>query len=101
MSAKPEQRHRPDAWATVTVLTAGSIVAVVLFAAGFLLRLAGQTSLSDSVSTFAVVVLLATPAAALMTTTVELRRVQRSAAILAILVLVILGGATVLALIGR
>ena len=71
--------HRPEARATVVVLTAGTIVSVAVFAAAFVVRLLGQPSSSDAIGTLGVVCLLATPAVALVSTAVELRRIQRSA----------------------
>ena len=79
-------------------MTAGTIVAVVIFAAGFVLRLAGQLGLADAVSIAAVIALLATPALALAATALELRPTQRTAAALAVVVLLVLAAATLLAL---
>ena len=99
MNEQPINNHRPDARATVRVLTAGTLAAVAVFAVAFGLRLAGQVGLADGVGTLGVVVLLATPAMALITTAYEMRDVQRNSAWLALVVLTILVGATVVALI--
>jgi len=98
MSNAPSDEHRPDAKGTIGALTAGTIASVVVFAVSFGLRLAGQSDASNSVALVGVIVLLATPATALVTTAIEMRRAQSSAAALAVLVLVILAGATILAL---
>ena len=98
MTNQPNEDHRPDAQRTIQALTTGTVLSVAVLSLGFVLRLAGQSAAADTVSTIGVVVLLATPAAALVTTALELRGAQRSAAALAVLVLVILAGATVLAL---
>lgn len=98
MSQEPTNSHRPDSRATVRTLVAGTILAVAIFAAGFVLRLLGQAAASDALSTAAVIVLLATPALGLVTTSVELRQAQKAAAAMALVVLLILGAATVIAL---
>ncbi len=98
MSEQPINNHRPDAQATVRALTVGTIVAVAVFAVAFVLRLVGQVALAEVASSIAVVVLLATPAVALVTTAVELRRAPGLSAAFAVLVLLILAGATAVAL---
>ena len=98
MSDQPINTDRPNARATVLALTAGTVVAVALFAIGFVLRYVGDSASADTVGTIAVVALLLTPAVALATTAVELRRAQGLGTAMAILVLLILAGATVLAL---
>jgi hypothetical protein len=100
MREPPLRADRPSARVTTHVLTAGTLASVALFLVGFVLHLAGQTGVGDLVSTAAVGALLATPAAGLVATAVELRRPQPSAATLAVLVLLILGAATALALAG-
>jgi hypothetical protein len=64
-------------------------------------RFVGLVLNADFVATVAVILLLATPALGLVTTAIELRRIQRPAALLAVLVLAILTGATTLALLVR
>ena len=91
---------RPAVRSTVIVLTVGTVVSVGLFVAGFVLRLVGQDALADMASIGAVIALLFTPAAGLIATAVELRTLQRSAALLGLLVLAILMTATLLALLG-
>ena len=93
--------NRADARRTIGVLNAGTLIAVVAFAGGFLLRIAAQAALADQVSALAVIALLATPAVALVTSAYELRRDQRVGAAMAVLVLVVLGAATLLALLTR
>src|SRR6188472_1586944 len=89
--------NRPDARRTIVVLNAGTLIAVVAFAGGFVIRLADQSELADQVSALAVIALLATPAVALATSAYELRRDQRIGAAMAVLVLVVLAAATTLA----
>jgi hypothetical protein len=91
---------RPSSRATAVALTAGTIASVSLFVAGFALRLAGQDAIADTAATGAVIVLMITPAAGLVATAFELRTVQRTAALLGLLVLAILVVASVLALAG-
>jgi hypothetical protein len=98
VAEKPVGVGRTDSSASVAVLIGGTILAVAVFAASFVLRLVGYVDLGDSVGAGGVVVLLATPAAALITTTIELRRGHRPHWALALVVLGILAGATVLAL---
>lgn len=93
-------RPRPAVRSTVIVLTAGTVISVGLFVAGFVLRLVGQEAIADTVAIGAVVALLITPAAGLISTAVELRQQQLSAALLGLLVLAILVTATGLALLG-
>jgi hypothetical protein len=89
---------RPSSRSTVAALAIGTIVAVSLFVAAYVVRIAGHPTLSDTVATVATIVLLAIPAVALIATAAELRRVQRSAAILAGAVLAVLVLASALAL---
>jgi hypothetical protein len=96
-----EGSNRPDARRTIVVLNAGTLVAVVAFAGGFVIRLPAQSELADQVSGVAVIALLATPAVALATSAFELRRAQRIAASMAVLVLAVLAAATMLALLTR
>jgi hypothetical protein len=96
-----EGSNRPDAGRTIVVLNAGTLVAVVAFAGGFVIRLAAQSELADQVSGVAVIALLATPAVALAMSAFELRRAQRIAASMAVLVLAVLAAATMLALLTR
>jgi amino acid permease len=93
--------HRPSARRTVVALNTGTLVAVALFAAAFVIRLESDDALADRISIVAVIALLATPAAALVTSAFELRRQQRAAAFMAVLVLVVLAAATVLAVATR
>jgi hypothetical protein len=101
MEIRPTDSHRPDARRTSAVLTIGTAVAVVCFALAFAVRFVGLVLNADFVATVAVILLLATPALGLVTTAIELRRIQRPAALLAVLVLAILTGATTLALLVR
>ena len=96
----PVTKSRPAVRSTVTVLTVGTILSVGLFVAGFVLRLIGQEAIADAAAIAAVIALLLTPAAGLISTAFELRRLQRSAALLGLLVLAILIIATALALLG-
>jgi len=91
--------HRPPARWTVFALTAGTLLSVAGFVVDVVLRWLGQPAPADVVATAAVIALLATPAAGLLATSLELRRDQLPAALLALLVLLILGGATVLAVV--
>ncbi len=91
---------RPSVRWTRLVLAAGTLLSFVGLIAASVLRALDQPSLADAIATAAVVVLIATPAVGLLTTWAELRRVQRPAALLALLVLAILGAATLLALVG-
>ena len=89
---------RPDARATVTAMTAGTLTAVAIFAVSFGLRLLGAVDAADMLGAGGVLVLLVTPALALVTTAVEMRTVQPASAGLAVVVLVVLGIATAVAL---
>lgn len=90
---------RTDSRASVAALVGGTVIAVVVFAVSFALRLLGSVGPSDSVGAVGVVALLLTPAAALLTTSVELRRASRPHWVLALVVVLILAGATVVALV--
>src|SRR4051794_29059378 len=98
-NGEPNESHRPGSSTTTFVLTAGTIVAVVLLMVAFAQRTVGSREPADFFGTLGITVLLATPALGLVATFFELRGVQRSAAVLALLVLAILGAATVVALI--
>lgn len=93
--------NRPAAQGTIVVLNVGTLIAVVAFAGGFVLRMAELSELADQVSALAVVALLATPAVALAASAYELRQDQRIGSAMAVLVLVVLGAATLLALLTR
>ena len=93
--------ERPPVHATARVLTVGTALAAGLLTLGFALALAGLSDLANSVSTLGVLVLLATPAAGLLLTIVELRMSQPRVAVLALLVLAILGIAAAVAILGR
>ncbi len=89
-------RRRPNTKWTEIVLHTGSFAAAGLLALGFVAGLVAPPA--GRVASFAgVVVLLGTPPAALVTTFIELRRLQPRAAILALVVLGVIGFATVLA----
>jgi len=96
---KPDLAERPPVRLTALSLTAGTGLSAALLAIGFLLTVAALHQAAGWVSTAGVVILLATPALGLLATFVELRPVQRRAAALALVVLAILGMATLLALI--
>jgi len=89
--------HRPPARWTALVLTAGTLLSVAGFVVDVVLRWLGQPGPADVIATAAVISLLATPAVGLLATSAELRHDQLPAALLALLVLLILAGATVLA----
>jgi hypothetical protein len=88
---------RTPARATSAALIVGTLAAVAVFAASFVLRLAGHPQPADVVGAAGVVVLLATPAVGLVTTALELRSVQRHVAALALVVLAVLGLAAAVA----
>ncbi len=88
---------RPSAAATARVLSAGSLIAAALFVGSFALSVAGMRAESALVATTALVVLLATPAVGLVASALELRGFQPRVAGLAVIVLLILGAATLVA----
>ncbi len=90
----------PVAW-TARVLTIGTALSAALLGAAFVLSVLELDSQATLLATIAVTVLLATPAAGLLSTFVEVRRVQPSAAALALAVLTLLLVATVVALLTR
>ncbi len=90
--------ERPSSRLTVASLAAGSLVSVACLVVAFGLRLAGAADVADAVALLGVIVLIATPPVGLLTTAFEMRRVQRPTALLALLVVAVLGMATALAL---
>ena len=97
ISEQPVRHQRADSRATVSVLVWGTLVAVVVFAVSFTIRLIGYDNLSDLVGEAGVLALLVTPVAALVATAVELRRADRRAWVMALVVLLILAAAALLA----
>ncbi len=89
--------ERPSAAATSRILTGGSLVAAALFVIAFGLSVSGAVAFSVVVATAGVIALLATPALGLLASAFELRSYQPRVAALAIVVLLILGAATVIA----
>jgi hypothetical protein len=87
----------PVKW-TARLLLAGTLASAALFAAGFLLGIAGDEQLGTIASNAGVLVLLATPAVALITTSAELRERQPQASALAVGVLAVLAVALGVAL---
>jgi hypothetical protein len=82
-------------------LTYGSIGAATLLGVGLLLDVAGQESVAEMVGNIGVVVLLATPVTGLVSTWSELRASRPVHARLAVAVLLVLGLATLIALLAR
>ena len=82
---------------TLIALRGGGLVAVAIFAVGLLLRLLGSTDAGAAVSNGGVLVVIATPAAALVATAAETWPRDRTTALLAIAVLLVLGGASLVA----
>jgi len=92
--------QRPRVQLTARVLTAGSLGAAALLGLSLVLDLAGQAQ-ARVVGEFGVVVLLGTPVAGLVSTWSELRHLRSTHARLAIAVLLVLGLATLMALLAR
>jgi hypothetical protein len=83
---------------TVLALRGGGLLAVALFGVALVLRLAVLAEAAATVSWAGVLVVIATPPAALVATAAETWRHQRPTALLALAVLVVLGGAAIVAL---
>jgi hypothetical protein len=82
-------------------LTWGSLIAAAILGLGLVLGVAGQSEIAIVAGEVGVVVLLGTPAAALVATWWELRELRPTHAWLAIAVLLVLGLATLVALLAR
>ena len=92
---------RPPVRATSTTLTAGTLVSAALFVAGLAAAAARLDEPSRLLATAGVITLLATPVFGLVVTAVELRPLQPRSAVLALLVIGVLGVATAVALVSR
>jgi hypothetical protein len=92
---------RPPVRWTARTLTLGTVFSALCLVAAFALTLADADGLAATLSTIGVMALLITPAAGLVVTWAELRRHQPSAAILALVVLGVLGMAVAVALLTR
>ena len=93
--------QRPSVSGTARALTAGTVLSAALLALGFVCGLARLASIANLLSTAGVVALLTTPAVGLLLTFIELRPGHPRAAMLALVVLGVLGVATALALLAR
>ena len=83
---------------TILALRAGGLLAVALFVGALCLRLVGVLDTAAAISWAGVVVVISTPPAALLATAVETWRRNRRTALLAVAVLLVLGGASLVAL---
>jgi hypothetical protein len=92
---------RPPVRGTAAALTAGSMISAALFVGGLVSAAARLPEFATLLANLGVVTLLATPALGLITTFVELRRLQPRSAWLAVVVLLVLGVATTVALVSR
>lgn len=90
--------ERPPVAGTARALTYGALLSAALLTVAFLLTVAQRPAEARLVSALGIVMLLVTPAVGLVVTFVELRPLQPRAALLAVLVLAILGLATLVAL---
>ena len=92
---------RPPVRATATTLTGGTLVSCAFFLAGLVAAAARLDEPARLLATLGVLVLLATPAVGLVVTWLELRPFQPRSALLALVVLGVLGAATGIALLTR
>jgi hypothetical protein len=92
---------RPSVRLTTRVLTIGSLSAAAILGLSLALDVAGQSGIATSLGNLGVVVLLGTPVAGLMATWWELRVLRPLHARLAVAVLLVLGLATLIALLAR
>ncbi len=92
---------RPPVRATATTLTTGTLISVAFFMGGLVAAAARLDEPARVLATAGVVALLATPVAGLVVTALEMRPLQPRSAILALVVLGVLGLATVIALLTR
>ena len=83
---------------TALALRGGGLLGVAMFGVALALRLVGNVEVAAAVSSAGVLVVIATPAAALLATSVETWRHDRATALLAIGVLLVLAGATLVAI---
>jgi hypothetical protein len=93
--------ERPPVRLTTLALTLGSLGAAALLGLGLVLDVTGAADAGKLVGNIGVVVLLFTPAAGLIATWLELRALRPTHAWLAAAVLLVLGLATLLALLAR
>ena len=89
--------ERPTVAGTARVLTGGTALSATLLAVAFAADLARLESAANLLSTAGVVALLATPALGLVISFFELRPSQPRAALLALVVLGVLGTAALVA----
>ncbi|HUG48462.1 MAG TPA: hypothetical protein VMP67_08630 [Candidatus Limnocylindria bacterium] len=94
--------RRPGVLATSRVLLAGTLLSAALFVLGLALSLLDAALLMqpEGWSSLGVAALLLTPPASLLATAIETRRAEPATALLALVVLAILGLAAGFALIG-
>jgi hypothetical protein len=96
----PTNSRSTNAW-TTAVLRIGGLTGVAVFAAALVLHFIGLAPEAATVAWIGVLVVIATAPLALLATAAETFRADRTTALLAVAVLVVLGAATVVALLLR
>jgi hypothetical protein len=92
---------RPPVRLTTRALTVGSLCAAALLGLSLVLKFGGAVAVAGVVGNVGVIVLLLTPVAGLIATWLELRGLRPAHAWLAVAVLLVLGLATLIALLAR
>lgn len=92
---------RPPVWLTTRALTVGSLGAAALLGLSLVLKFGGAVAAAGLVGNIGVIVLLLTPVAGLIASWWELRILRPAHAWIAVAVLLVLGLATLIALLAR